>query len=207
MIGNERKKVDMRVKNDLIIKYYQEQQLAGLSFEERGILFTLLFKLQDTENLRFEKMTDAIKEIILQDEELAETKRTEIPIERRVIFETALSTINGQTENSKEAFYSLQNRLNGQGNTEGTEQTNSPKTTTRPKPKPEPDTTGAEWVAVKAMVLKNEISEKEYENIVKYEIVEKAKRKGINPLQATQEILNEYLESSKKHDEKRGKQN
>lgn len=197
----------MRVKNDLIIKYYQEQQLAGLSFEERGILFTLLFKLQDTENLRFEKMTDAIKEIILQDEELAETKRTEIPIERRVIFETALSTINGQTENSKEAFYSLQNRLNGQGNTEGTEQTNSPKTTTRPKPKPEPDTTGAEWVAVKAMVLKNEISEKEYENIVKYEIVEKAKRKGINPLQATQEILNEYLESSKKHDEKRGKQN
>lgn len=197
----------MRVKNDLIIKYYQEQQLAGLSFEERGILFTLLFKMQDTENLRFEKMTDAIKEIILQDEELAETKRTAIPIERRVIFETALSTINGQTENSKEAFYSLQNRLNGQGNTEGTEQTNPPKTTTKQKPKPEPDTTGAEWVAVKTMVLKNEISEKEYENIVKYEIVDKAKRKGINPLQAAQEILNEYLESSKKYDEKRGKQN
>ncbi len=176
----------MRIKNDMVIKYYQEQQLASLTYEEIGLLFFLLFKLQDTEEKRFENTTDYMAKIILDRESEVERKRREMAPERKVIFETALATICGQAENSKSAFNRLQNQLNeksDKGKTVEKVETEESK---------EIDTTTAEWSAVKSMIIKNGIDEKEYENVVKYDIIKIVYNKGITPFQAAQEIIKEY---------------
>ncbi len=98
----------MRIKKDLIIKYYQSRHLATLSFEEMGALLILLLKEQDTDGLRFEKMGTYTIQSIKDNEADAEKLRRELPPNRRAIFETAFDTINGQAEYSKAAFLRLQ---------------------------------------------------------------------------------------------------
>ncbi len=111
----------MRIKKDLIIKYYQSRHLATLSFEEMGALLILLLKEQDTDGLRFEKMGTYTIQSIKDNEADAEKLRRELPPNRRAIFETAFDTINGQAEYSKAAFLRLQKSYEGKDDRTETE--------------------------------------------------------------------------------------
>ncbi len=111
----------MRIKKDLIIKYYQSRHLATLSFEEIGALLILLLKEQDTDGLRFEKMGTYTIQSIKDNEANAEKLRRELPSNRRAIFETAFDTLNGQAEYSKAAFLRLQKSHEGKDDRTETE--------------------------------------------------------------------------------------
>ncbi len=173
----------MKIKNDMVIKYYQEQQLASLTYEEVGVLFFLLLMLQDTEQMRFENTTDYMAKIILDREAEVEKIRRELPPDRKTIFETALATVCGQAENSKGAFHRLQDQLNEKGNKEKAE------VETSKKPN--------DWDIIKRMALASGISEGEYENDLKYCIEQEADAREVNPLKIAKEAIKKYIGGNK----------
>ena len=112
--STEKAKRRGRIKNDIIIKYYQLKMLMFLPFDDAGVLLSKLIIDDDDKGLRYENLSE--EEIALMKEFEAEVNRNyQKRARNNPALRVAKMSIAGQAANSKKAFNQYKNNTSSEG--------------------------------------------------------------------------------------------